>query len=258
MRMLEQIVAKQKITLEKTMREVPLASFERKIVKRGNLFGQKIKTADWSLIAECKLASPVKGTLCATQTAEGLARVYEDNGAAALSVHTNEHFRGQPRDLADVKRTAKLPVMRKEFIIHPYQVHETAYLGADALLLIARILDKRRLAELLSEAAGLGLDCLVEAHDEADLAKSLDAGAALIGLNNRDLTNFTVDLAVSLRLIPLCADKPAISESGVKSRKDAALLKAAGFKGVLAGESLVTADDTARKTRELSLREEKR
>ncbi|MDR2006186.1 MAG: indole-3-glycerol-phosphate synthase [Acidaminococcales bacterium] len=253
--MLEQIVAKQKLSLEKTMREVPLAAFERKIEKRGGAFGQKIKKAGWALIAECKLASPAKGTLCPGKTVEELARVYENSGAAALSVHTNGHFLGKAQDLAAVREITDLPVMRKEFIIHPYQIYETAYLKADALLLIARILDRKRLAEFIAEAGGLGLDCLVEAHDEADIDKSLDAGAGIIGINNRDLTNFATDLEVSLRLLPQCAGKPAVSESGIKSGEDAALLKEAGFKGVLVGEALVTAGDIGQKTREMALKE---
>ncbi|MDR3348723.1 MAG: indole-3-glycerol phosphate synthase TrpC [Acidaminococcales bacterium] len=251
--MLEQIVAKQKLALEKTMRDVPLSSFERRIEKRGGAFGQKIKTSGWTLIAECKLASPAKGALCPGETAPGLARVYEANGAAALSVHTNGHFLGKAQDLAAVRRGTGLPVMRKEFIVHPYQIYETAFLGADALLLIARILERKRLAEFIAEADGLGLDCLVEAHDEADIDKSLEAGAGIIGINNRDLANFATDINVSLRLFPRCAGKPAISESGIKNGKDAALLKGAGFKGILVGEALVTAGDIGQKTREMAL-----
>lgn len=253
--MLEQIVAKQKLSLAKTMRETPLASFERKIEKRGSAFGRKIKTAGWELIAECKLASPSKGALCPGKTAVELARVYEANGAAALSVHTNEHFLGKAQDLAAIRKITGLPILRKEFIIHPYQIYETAYLEADALLLVARILDARRLAEFIAEAGGLGLDCLVEAHDEADIDKSLTAGAGIIGINNRDLANFTTDLNVSLRLFSRCAGKPAVSESGIKSGKDAALLKETGFCGALVGEGLSAADDIGKKTREIALKE---
>jgi indole-3-glycerol phosphate synthase len=250
--MFEEIVAKQRLDLEKTMRDAPLAAFEGKIKKRPGAFGQKLAAGGWALIAECKLASPAKGVLCRTKTAEELARVYENNGAAALSVHTNGHFMGKAEDLAAVRKITRLPIMRKEFVIHPYQIYQTAYLEADALLLIARILDRRRLAEFIAEAAGLGLDSLVEAHDEADVEKSLAAGAKIVGINNRDLTNFQTDLNVSLRLLPLCAGKAAISESGIKSGEDAALLKAAGFSGILVGEGLSTAGDVGKKTREMA------
>jgi indole-3-glycerol phosphate synthase len=236
------------------MRQVPLSSFEKKIEKREGAFGKKIAAADWALIAECKLASPAKGALCPAKTVGELAAVYEGNGASALSVHTNEHFLGKAQDLAEARERSGLPIMRKEFIVHPYQIYETAYLKADALLLIARILPARRLAEFIAEAEGLGLDCLVEAHDEADLEKSLAADARILGINNRDLANFTTDLNVSLRLVASCAGRPAISESGIRSGEDAALLKAAGFRGALVGEGLVTAGDIGKKTQELSLK----
>lgn len=256
--MLDEIVAKQRQLLPEIMTAAPLNSFENKIEKKDFSLSKKIKQTQWSLIAECKLASPVKGQLCQNKTVKELAKIYEANGATALSVHTNEYFKGKLIDLREIKQNVSLPVMRKEFIIEPYQVYETAYMGADALLLIARIVSSKQLEILYKEATLLGLDCLVEVHDERDIEKALTAGCELIGINNRDLTTFKTDVKNTLRLKPLCEDKIVISESGIREREDIELLQACGVGGILVGEALVSARDIERKTRQMALVEEEK
>lgn len=255
--MLEEIVAKQRLLLPEVMKQRPLSEFANKINRKNFAFSSKVKASQWSLIAECKLASPVKGMLCQSKSVVELADIYEANGAAALSVHTNEYFKGQPSDLVEVKKRVSLPVMRKEFIIHPYQVYETAYMGADILLLIARIVDGKCLQELYNEATTLGLDCLVEVHDEQDIDKALNAGCEILGINNRDLTTFQTSIENTLKLLPLCSGKTVISESGISSEGDVLTVKNAGAKGVLVGEALVREDDIAKKTRQMALMEDK-
>lgn len=212
-----------------------------------------IAKGGWSLIAECKLQSPAKGRLNATHSVEELARIYESNGAAALSVHTDPHFLGSNEDFMKVRRTVELPLLRKDFIIDEYQIYEARWLGADAILLIVRILTADQLKRFLHVAWTLGLDALVEVHDAADLQSALETRAAFIGINNRNLKTFETTIEQTLELLPLISkedrSRVLISESGVQSVDDIKKLRAAGVDGILVGEGLVRASDIAAQTR---------
>ena len=214
-----------------------------------------IAEREWSLIAECKLASPAKGRLTTRHSVADLAKLYEQNGAAALSVHTDAHFLGRLEDIAAVKAVTSLPVLRKEFIVDEYQLYETALAGADGVLLIAAVLQAEELKRYQEIAEDLGLDCLVEVHGAAELPAALAAQAPLLGINNRDLTNFRTDVEHTFQLLPQCAGQLVISESGIKNGETARRLRQAGVRGILVGEGLVVADDVAEMTREMALME---
>ena len=198
------------------------------------------------VIAEFKKASPSKGPICPDAIPDEIGRVYVAHGASAISVLTDRRFfQGCDEDLVALRGSVSVPVLRKEFIIDEYQVHETAAMGADALLLIAAVLDDARLAALQQTAAVYGLHCLVEVHDERELDRALEAGSRIIGINNRDLTDFTVSLDTSLRLRPRIPDEVVtVGESGIHTRDDVLLLQQAGFDAVLVGESLMAAAET--------------
>jgi indole-3-glycerol phosphate synthase len=207
-----------------------------------------------ALIAEIKKASPSKGLLCPDFDPERLARSYETAGAAAISVLTDaEFFQGSLDYLQRVKAvTSQTPLLRKDFIIDPYQIFEARLAGADAVLLIVAALDDALLSELLHLASILDLAALVEVHDEAETIRALAAQATLIGINNRDLKSFEVTLETTFRLLPLIGpERITVSESGIKDRADLERLGAAGVQAVLIGEALVTAADPAVKIREL-------
>jgi indole-3-glycerol phosphate synthase len=198
-----------------------------------------------SIIAEVKRRSPSRGVIRADFDPVRIAGAYEEHGAAAVSVLTDKtFFGGSSGDLTAVKKAISLPVLRKEFIIDPWQIHETRAIGADALLLIASILGKDELREYRELAASLGLASLVEVHDRRELEAALASGAELIGINNRDLRTFTTDIATSLALAPLIpAEKIIVSESGIRSRAAIETLMRAGIRGFLIGEALVAASD---------------
>jgi indole-3-glycerol phosphate synthase len=181
-------------------------------------------------------------------------QAYERGGAAALSVLTEPfHFGGSLDDLREARANATLPVLRKDFIIDPYQLYEAAAAGADAILLIVAALEHRDLAELLHEAAALDLDALVEVHDERELERALDVEADVLGINNRDLADFTVDIE---RTFALLADVPAgktvVSESGFSTREQLDELERVGVDAVLIGETLMRAEDIEEAVRELT------
>ena len=207
------------------------------------------------LIAEIKRASPSKGPLAPDLDPAGLAAAYELGGAAALSVLTEPRFfRGGPGDLAAARAATTLPVLRKDFLFDPYQLFEARALAADAVLLIVAILDGGLLAEMLDVARVLGLAALVEVHDEAEVERAVAAGARIVGINNRDLRTFRVDLETTRRLrgrIP--AGRLVVSESGIHSQADVTRLREWDVDAMLVGESLVRAGDVAAQLRELLL-----
>ena len=214
-----------------------------------------LEAANWSLIAECKLASPAKGQLCESLSVPELAKIFTDNGASALSVHTSAPFKGKLSDIAAVRDVSPLPILRKDFIIDEYQLYESRAAGADAILLIAAILTDAELNQFLATANRLGMDCLVEVHSLAELDRVKGTSASLVGINNRDLTTFTTDIANTFSLLPHCEPHwRLISESGIRSRSDAMQLKQTGIDGILVGESLVKAVDIAAHCRDLALR----
>ncbi len=198
-----------------------------------------------AVIAEVKRRSPSKGPLAPDLVAADLARAYARGGAAALSVLTDARFFGaRPGDLGEARAAVDLPVLRKDFTVSPRDVCDARLMGADAVLLIAAALDDDELASLHQLATDLGMDALVEVHDEAELRRALDAGAVLVGVNQRDLTTFEVDAERAVRLAGLIPDGVvSVAESGIEGPLDARRLQAAGYDAVLVGESLVKSPD---------------
>ena len=199
------------------------------------------------VIAEVKRRSPSKGDLWADLVPSELARSYERGGAAALSVLTDEeHFGGSAADLAEARGATTLPVLRKDFTVALNDVLDTRIMGADAVLLIAAALSDSAMAEFISASRELGLDALVEIHDEAELERALAVDADLIGVNQRDLVTFEVDQARAVRMAPQLPEGIVrVAESGVRGPADAATLRRAGYHAILVGETLVTAGDPA-------------
>jgi indole-3-glycerol phosphate synthase len=197
------------------------------------------------LIAEVKKASPSARVIRADFDPIAIARIYQAHGAACLSVLTDvPYFQGHLSYLARIRASVAIPLLRKDFIIDEYQVVEARLAGADAILLIAEILEDAALVRLLERARGLGMSALVEFHDEANLPRVLAAGADLVGINNRDLRRFVTDLEQTLRLRDRIPHEVAlVSESGIRTRRDVARLEAAGVSAVLVGEALMRADD---------------
>lgn len=206
-----------------------------------------------AIIAEIKKASPSKGLLAPDFDPVRLAREYTAGGAAALSVLTDAaFFQGSLADLAAARGVCELPVLRKDFTLDENQVLEAAAGGADAILLIAAILETGDIRGLAEVASGYGMAALVEVHDERELAKALDAGAAIVGVNNRNLTTFEVTLETSLRLAPrIPAGVLKVSESGINSARDIQRLREAGYQAFLVGEHLMRSPDPAGAVRAL-------
>lgn len=225
----------------------PLEPRERPRDLRASLAGR------FGVIAEVKKASPSKGILREAFDPVALALAYEQAGASAVSVVTEKHhFLGEKEFLPRIKRRVALPVMRKDFLIHPYQVFESYNLGADAVLLIAACLAEGELAGMLAAVASLGMQAVVEVHTREELEGVLDLRPGIIGINNRDLTTFAVDVETSFRLKRLIPGEiPVISESGLNSAADIRGLRAAGFSGVLIGEYFLRAGDVGRAMKEL-------
>ena len=208
-------------------------------------FGAALARAGFGVIAEVKRASPSKGWLNADLDVPSLALAYERGGAVALSVLTEpQFFHGGFADLEAARGETGLPVLCKDFIIEASQVHEARAHGADAVLLIVAVLPDPELRSLIGEASALGMDALVEVHERDEVQKALGAGAGLIGINNRDLRTFRVDLATTLGLVAAVPPHiPVVSESGIKGADDIVKLRAAGARAVLVGEVLVTSTD---------------
>jgi indole-3-glycerol phosphate synthase len=257
---LDEIVASKKRELGQTCRDIPMRVV-RELAGRARLasdFAGALKGDCVRLIAEVKRASPSRGTIAAAFDPVSVAKTYAQSGAAAISVLTESRFfQGGLGVLDDVRvclGEGGPPLLRKDFIFDPYQVYEARAHGADALLLIVAILEAGRLKELMELTHDLGMECLVEVHDEAELNTALGTGARVIGLNNRDLSTFSVDLATTERLRPLVpSDRVVVSESGIRTRDDMKRLRGCGVDAVLIGEALMTATDIATRMRELLL-----
>ncbi len=251
--MLAAIVAEIRREVDARKQIRPVSAIAREITPGDFAFSRALRSADWALIAECKLASPAKGRLCIRHSVPELARIFTAGGAAALSVHTSAPFRGRLEDIAAVRTVSPLPIMRKDFIIDEYQLYEARLAGADAVLLIAAILTDAEIDRFLAVAGELGLDTLVEVHSLEELQRVQRTPAPIIGINNRDLTTFTTDLTTTFALLPRTDGRRLIiSESGITGGHDARRLKQAGVRGALVGEGLVTAGDILARTRELA------
>jgi len=219
-------------------------------------FAAALRGGGVSLIAEVKKASPSRGVIRADVEPVDVARAYAAAGADALSVLTEgRRFGGSPQDLSDVVAALGLsgpPVLRKDFIVEPYQVYEARALGADCVLLIAALLGRAQLLHMLQLSRSLGMACLVEVHDEEELERVAHSDAAIVGINNRDLRTLEVDFATFERLRPRVPDgRIVVAESGIRSREDVERLSACGVDGVLVGEALMTASNIGSMVREL-------
>jgi indole-3-glycerol phosphate synthase len=221
----------------------PVRTFRRALEEPGGI----------QIIAEVKKASPSAGILRADFDPEAIARIYERHGAACISVLTDQpFFQGSIGDLRAIRAAVGRPVLRKDFILDPYQLLEARVAGADAILLIAEILDDEQLACLLWQTRDLGMDALVELHDADNLPRVLDAGARLLGINNRNLRTFETRLEQTLELVSrVPKDRCLVSESGIRNRHDVLRLADAGVKAVLVGETLMRAPDIGAKLDEL-------
>ena len=208
-----------------------------------------------NLIAEIKFASPSTGIIHKRKDTLKIGQIYEENGAAAISLLTdNKFFGGDIHDLPRLKKAISLPILRKDFIIDEIQVTESFFYGADAILLIARILSRQQLKRLLDTCQEWGLDSLIEVHDRYDLEKAIECRAEIIGINNRNLDSFEVNLTTTIKLVPLVPENHIIvSESGIRTGKDIQLLRKSGVRAVLVGSSIMKSDNVAEKVRELVL-----
>ena len=224
-----------------------------KIASPPRPFSSAITKDRVNVICEVKKGSPSKGVIRSDFDPLFTARTYEENGAAAISVLTDEkYFFGSLENLAMIRREVGLPLLRKDFIIDPYQVYEARAAGADAVLLIAAALPKKTLSEFITLTESLGMAALVEAHTEVELFKALEAGASIIGINNRDLNTFKTDIEITARLAGLIPQgKIIVSESGINSYDDVKRLLDQGVKTFLVGEALMREKDIGRKLREL-------
>lgn len=256
--LLDRIVSDNLAELEIKKRTFPLEAVREAVLQQpptlnlaSVLRGDQIK-----LIAEVKKASPSRGVIRTNFNPMEIAQIYANNGASAISVLTEaKYFQGSLQHLKAIKNALgnkKLPLLRKDFICDPYQVYESRAYGADSLLLIAAILKLDKLEELLSLSHQLDMSCLVEVHNEAELDIALKSGARIIGINNRDLNTFSVDLVTTERLRPLVPkERIVVSESGIKNHSDMGKLRQWGVDAVLVGESLISAPDIAAKMKEL-------
>jgi indole-3-glycerol phosphate synthase len=254
---LDRIVVHNRQQLEDKKRRLPVAELRRLASEQppaldlaAVLQGNGVK-----LIAEIKKASPSRGVIRPDFDPVEIAKIYAGNGAAAISVLTETlHFQGSLDHLRNIRKALanKLPLLRKDFIVDPYQVYESRAYGADSLLLIVALLKSERLQELLQLSHELNMSCLVEVHNEAEVEIALNSQAKIIGINNRDLNTFNVDMTTTARLRPLIPpDRILVSESGIKERKDIEKLSRLGIDAVLIGESLMSAPDIAARMMDL-------
>lgn len=245
---LSKIIEQKRREVEAKKLSLPLKELKAKLsynFARRSLAGHINKPHTISLIAEIKQASPSRGIIRQDFDLLEIAAIYQEQGVAAISVLTDKKFfKGNLEYIRQVREITKLPVLRKDFIIDEYQVYESAYYEADALLLIADILSGEELTNFMEISRALGMEALVEIHTEEDLEKTLKTNAAIIGINNRNLTTFEVDLETTSRLIPLIPkDKIKVSESGIKTHDQILFLKSLGVNAVLIGEAFMESQD---------------
>ena len=253
--MLNKIIAQKREEVEHRKKVATIADLQQRIARQKPALdlALALKGDHIRLIAEVKQASPSRGMLSPNFHPIELGRTYAEGGAAAISVLTEaNYFLGSIEHLAAIKDVVGLPLLRKDFIFDLYQVYESRAYGADALLLIASILSQEQLNGLVSLSHSLGLRCLVEVHNESEVERAVLSEAEIIGINNRDLNTFSIDINTTRRLRPLIPqERIVVSESGIKSKRDLEKLGEWGVDAVLVGEALVTADDVLAKMQEL-------
>ena len=254
---LQTIATKTKERIEKQKILYPLEELKQACaqlpINQDFPFEQALRKEGLSSICECQIASPSKGLIDEDFNYLQIAKEYEKVGARAISVLTEpEFFLGSDQYLQEIAQEVKIPCLRKDFVVDEYMIYQAKRLGAQAILLIVSLLDKQTLKQYLDIANSLGLSCLVEAHDEAEIKQAIDAGSKIIGVNNRNLRNFQVNVENTLNLrqaIP--KEILMVAESGIQSRSDIALLEKAQIDAVLIGETLMKASDRQAKMAEL-------
>jgi indole-3-glycerol phosphate synthase len=255
MNVLERILDDTREEVARRRRDVPLSNLEQALAARSDErpFSEALARPGVSIIAEHKRRSPSAGTIREGATVADIVCAYERGGAAALSILTEpHHFGGSLDDLREARATTRLPILRKDFVVDPYQLYEAAAAGADAVLLIVAALTPKGLAELYEEARAIDLDVLVEVHDEEELDVALEVDADNIGINNRALSDFTVDVNRTYELLSdVPAGKTVVSESGIGSREQIEDLERVGVDAVLVGEQLMRATDPEQALRAL-------
>jgi len=245
--MIEQLIEAAREGVEERRAQTPQADLESRLPGRDDdrPFSEALVRPGLSVIAEFKRRSPSAGEISSAATVAEQVGAYERGGAAALSVLTDErHFGGSLEDLRAARAACGLPILRKDFIVDPYQLLEAVVNGADAVLLIVRALDDAELCEMCAAARDLDLDCLVEVHDGEELERALELDAEVIGINNRNLDEGTVDVATTYELMPdVPAGKTVVAESGISSREELEELERVGVDAVLIGTALMSAAD---------------
>lgn len=255
---LDEILQHKRGEVDAQCKAVPLAMLEERIARQGKPRGfaaalRRQSSVGTAIIAEVKKGSPSKGIIRADFDPCDIAKRYQSGGAACLSVLTDQRFfMGSLAYLEAISQIVSLPLLRKDFVIDPYQIYEARAAGADAVLLIAAALTQDLMSDLVSAASGLDLDVLLEVHNESELERALQLPVELIGINNRDLKTFHTDLAVTERLLPLIPeDRLVVAESGLRCRADIRRLQQAGAGAFLIGESLMREADFEQKLQEL-------
>lgn len=260
---LEEIAAYTRERIEAEKRKLPLTEIKASVremeTDTGFPFERALAKEGMSFICEVKKASPSKGVIAEQFPYVEIAGSYEEAGADAISVLTEPHyFMGSNKYLADIRKAVRIPLLRKDFTVDDYMIYEAKLFGADAILLICAILSKEQLSEYAGIAQELGLSALVEAHDEREIEMALSCGARIVGVNNRNLKDFTVDIQNSVRLRRLVPEQVLfVSESGMREREDIARLEENGTNAVLIGETLMRCADKAAMLAELSGRHKK-
>ena len=246
---LDEVVQRTRADVDSRRREVPLEALQAQLdpAPRGRPFSEALIQEGISLIAEMKRSSPSKGPIRPDATVSDIVRAYERAGASACSVLTEPHwFGGSLDDLREARAACDLPLLRKDFVVDPYQLVEARLAGANAILLIVAALDPAEITSLYDLASEIGLDCVVEVHDDDEMETAIECGVEIIGVNNRNLHTLEVDPETALRLL---VDAPAgtivVAESGITSNEDVQRLEEAGVDAILVGEALMREDDPA-------------
>src|SRR4051812_23482824 len=257
---LDELVAGAREDARRRSEEVPVERLRTRLGTRDGArpFNEALVRSGLSLIAEFKRRSPSAGEIRPGGGVAEMVTAYERGGAAALSILTEErHFGGSLHDLRAAREASELPILRKDFVVDPYQLYEAAANGADAVLLIVAALRDDELASLYQQARELDLDCLVEVHDEAELERALEIDVDVLGINNRSLGDLTVDIETTVRLLTdVPAGKTVVSESGYEHREQLDELERIGVDAVLIGEALMRAEEPELAVRELTRDEE--